>query len=189
MQPFDQLTLGTDRLRLRPLDASDAPALFGIFSDPQVMRYWSTPPWSSLAQAEALIAADTVALRAGHHLRLGLTHRDAGTLIGTCSLFSFNEPCKRAEIGYCLARAEWGAGLMHEALCALVAHAFDGLQLHRIEADIDPRNTASAKSLERLGFVKEGHLRERWIVDGEVSDTALYGLLRGDWRAKGRHGA
>ncbi len=51
------------------------------------------------------------------------------------------------------------------------------------EADIDPRNAASAKSLERLGFIKEGHLRERWIVEGEVSDTDLYGLLRSEWRS------
>jgi RimJ/RimL family protein N-acetyltransferase len=53
--------------------------------------------------------------------------------------------------------------------------------LHRIEADIDPRNTASARCLERLGFVKEGLLRERWIVEGEVSDSAIYGLLQPDW--------
>jgi len=77
-----------------------------------------------------------------------------------------------------------GKGLMHEALTALIGYGFGALDLNRIEADIDPRNTSSAKSLERLGFVKEGHLRERWIVDGEVSDTSLYGLLRADWRAR-----
>ena len=50
-----------------------------------------------------------------------------------------------------------------------------------MEADIDPRNHASARSLERLGFTREGLLRERWIVKGEVSDTALYGLLQREW--------
>jgi RimJ/RimL family protein N-acetyltransferase len=70
---------------------------------------------------------------------------------------------------------------MHEVLCAYVDHLFGPLQLHRLEADIDPRNLASARSLERLGFQKEGHLRERWIVEGEVSDTALYGLLATEW--------
>jgi hypothetical protein len=49
--------------------------------------------------------------------------------------------------------------------------------------DIDPRNVPSARILERLGFVKEGYLRERWIVAGEKSDTALFGLLRSEWRA------
>jgi RimJ/RimL family protein N-acetyltransferase len=70
---------------------------------------------------------------------------------------------------------------MHEALTALLEFAFGDLDLNRVEADIDPRNVASARSLERLGFHKEGHLRERWIVDGEVSDSSLYGLLRSEW--------
>ena len=70
---------------------------------------------------------------------------------------------------------------MHEALQTFIAYAFETLDLNRLEADIDPRNHASAKTLERLGFQKEGLLRERWIVSGEVSDTCLYGLLRKNW--------
>ena len=183
MQPFDQLTLSTERLLLRPLRVDDAEALFRMHTDLQVMRYLSTPPWQSVALAEELIAKDLAALPAGQHLRLGLVERSAWALVGSCSLFAFNEQCRRAELGYMLARPHWGVGLMHEALRAVVAFAFDGLKLNRIEADIDPRNSASARSLARLGFVEEGYLRERWIVDGEVSDTALYGLLRSDWLA------
>ena len=70
---------------------------------------------------------------------------------------------------------------MNEALQTLVAYAFTTLNLNRLEADIDPRNTASAKTLERLGFQQEGYLRERWIVGDEISDTAFYGLLRREW--------
>ncbi len=70
---------------------------------------------------------------------------------------------------------------MDEALRALLGHGFAELGLNRVEADIDPRNAASARSLERLGFKKEGHLRERWIVGDEVSDTATYGLLKSEW--------
>jgi RimJ/RimL family protein N-acetyltransferase len=77
-------------------------------------------------------------------------------------------------------------GYMHEALQTLLAYAFERLHLNRLEADIDPRNTSSARSLGRLGFVQEGHLRQRWIVDGEVSDTGFYGLLRDDWLRSGR---
>jgi ribosomal-protein-alanine N-acetyltransferase len=72
---------------------------------------------------------------------------------------------------------------MHEALQALLDFGFGELDLNRIEADIDPRNSASARTLERLGFTKEGYLRERWIVGEEVSDTALYGLLRREFRS------
>ena len=67
---------------------------------------------------------------------------------------------------------------------ALIGFAFGELGLNRLEADIDPRNLASARSLESLGFTREGLLRERWIVNGEVSDTALYGLLAREWPAR-----
>ena len=107
-------------------------------------------------------------------------------MIGTCTLFHFHRTSRRAELGYALVRPAWGQGLMHEALHTLVTHAFGGLDLNRLETDIDPRNVASARSLVRLGFRQEGHLRERWVVNGEVSDTDLYGLLRIDWAARVR---
>ena len=75
---------------------------------------------------------------------------------------------------------------MNEALHSLLDYGFGQLNLNRVEADIDPRNEASAKTLERLGFVKEGYLRERWIVGNEVSDTVLYGLLQREWRNRPR---
>ncbi|MES2956983.1 MAG: GNAT family N-acetyltransferase [Pseudomonadota bacterium] len=185
MSGFDQLTLRTKRLHLRPLREADAASLHAIFSDPRVMRYWSTPPWTSSAQAQAFIARDLEAMRTGDYLRLGLERVNDGRLIGQCTLFDFVQPSRRAEVGYALLADAWGQGWMHEALCALLEHGFGALQLKRVEADIDPRNAASARSLERLGFMREGLLRERWIVDGEVSDTALYGLLARDWRGAG----
>ncbi len=182
MTPLDAVTLHTDRLRLRPLVATDADDLFTVFSDPQVMRYWLTPPWSDREHAVHSIAADERSRLAGDALRLGLEESASARIIGTCSLFAFHAESRRAELGYALARAHWGRGFMHEALCAVLTYAFRTLGLHRIEADIDPRNAASARALERLGFRREGLLRERWIVAGEVSDTAFYGLLHHEWR-------
>ena len=182
MPTFDQLTLSTARLLLRPLRKSDADALLGIFSDPEVMRYWSSTPWVSVEQAHAMIDRDVKAMAAAEHLRFGLERTADGKLIGICTLFALSDQCRRAEVGYVLASQAWGMAYMDEALRALLNYGFTELSLNRVEADIDPRNEASAKSLERLGFTKEGHLRERWIVGGEVSDTALYGLLHREWR-------
>ena len=70
---------------------------------------------------------------------------------------------------------------MHEALSALLDYAFTELKLNRVEADTDPRNERSVRLLERLRFSKEGLFRERCIVDGEISDSAMYGLLRREW--------
>jgi ribosomal-protein-alanine N-acetyltransferase len=178
---FEAVALATDRLRLRPLNPADAEGVFAVFSDARVTRYLSRPTWTGVHQAHEHIARDLAALSAGQYLRLGLERRSDGVLLGECCLFNRVEGSRRAEIGYALAHGHWGQGYMNEALRALLAYGFGTMDLNRVEADIDPRNRGSAASLERLGFRHEGLLRERWIVSGEVSDTALYGLLRADW--------
>ena len=155
-----------------------------MHADPVTLRYWSTPPWAEPTLADELIARDLKALAAGDYIRLGLERQRDGRLIGLCTLFAFYLPSRRCEIGYILHRDTWGQGYMHEALLALLDYGFGVLDLNRVEADIDPRNAGSERTLQRLGFVKEGHVRERWIVAGEVSDTGLYGLLRRDWLAR-----
>jgi len=184
LKPFDPAPLRTARLVLRRLSQEDLDALFAIFSNLEVMRYWSTPPFTQRAQAEAKVRQFARGYDDGTSLNLGIERACDRVLVGTCALFDFHDASRRAQIGYCLGRPYWGAGFMHEALGALLDHAFADLALNRLEADIDPRNAASAKVLERLGFTREGLLRERWIVDGEVSDTALYGLLQREWRRR-----
>lgn len=179
---FSTLELKTDRLRLTPMTEADAPALFEILSDPVVTRYWSSPPWTDMSQALAMIERDQKATAAGEQIRLGLHPTEDPTLIGFCTLFAFDFSNRRAEVGYALARHAWRQGFLQEALTALIDYGFVQLDLNRIEADTDPRNEASKRSLEKLGFVNEGFLRERWHVNGEVCDTDFYGLLRKDWR-------
>jgi [ribosomal protein S5]-alanine N-acetyltransferase len=172
-----ETSLATGRLDLRPMRMDDAESLFRIYSDPQFARYWSAEPWTSLSQASAQIENDLREMAAGERLRLGIFLRSRSVLIGTCSLFQLVPSCRRAELGYGIAREHWRHGYMFEAVSALVKLAFDDVGLNRLEADVDPRNTASVRSLEKLGFKHEGHLRERWIVGGETSDSAIYGLL------------
>ena len=146
------------------------------------MRYWNSQPWASLDQATTLIHREQAELAAGSHLRLGVRLGREARLIGTCGFFSIHLQCRRAKVGYGIARESWRKGYMAEALSALIEFGFGELNFNRIEADIDPRNVASARTLEKLGFLREGFLRQRWIVDGEVSDSALYGLLAEDWK-------
>jgi RimJ/RimL family protein N-acetyltransferase len=75
---------------------------------------------------------------------------------------------------------------MRSALERLLDFAFHELGLRRIEADVDPNNARSIATLERLGFRREGYLRERWFVGGEVQDALFYGLLRREWEARDR---
>lgn len=180
---FSQVRLSTTRLELRPMQMDDTDALFAMCADAEFVRYWSEPAWQHREQAERRIQRDLDALPRGDYLCLAIVRKQDGVWLGNCSLFSFLWKCRRAEIGYGLARPYWGQGYMQEALQALLAYCFEHLQLHRVEADIDPANRASGQSLKRLGFVQEGLLRERWIVDGQVSDSALFGLLQRDWLA------
>ncbi|MGA0610463.1 GNAT family N-acetyltransferase [Caldimonas sp. KR1-144] len=172
-------TLEAPRLRLRMLRDGDADAIFAVFGDPQVMRYASRPAMTERAAAAAYIEGIRHDFTARRLFQWGIERRGDGAVIGTVTLFSLNAQCRRAEIGYMLGRAHWGAGFASEAVGTVVDHAFarEGLDLLRLEADIDPRNAASARLLERVGFKLEGTLRERWIVNGEVSDSGLYGLL------------
>lgn len=181
MRSLQDILLRTPRLILRPLDRADAPRLFALRSDPKVVRYLSQPPWETVRAACERIALDAHALLAGEHVRLGIERTQDGLVVGECSLHNLNEASRRAEVGYALMPDVWRQGLAVEALAALIRFAFEDLGFNRLEADIDPRNVASAKVLARLRFEQEGLLRERWIVSGEVSDSALYGLLRSQW--------
>ncbi|MCF7807340.1 MAG: GNAT family N-acetyltransferase [Candidatus Marinimicrobia bacterium] len=184
MKSFISISLQTERLTLRPVKESDAEDLYAIFSDPTVMRYGSSTPWTSIDQALKKISLDREALKKSESLILGVIRNDDNKLIGTCSLFDINWQCRRAEIGYILSSKVWGQGYMNEALHTLLDFGFDELNFHRVEADIDPNNKASERILQKLGFTEEGLLRERWIVDGEITDTGFYGLLQREWRSK-----
>jgi RimJ/RimL family protein N-acetyltransferase len=184
MECFTGLMLRTERLDLRPLAPDDAASLLALKSDPVVMRYGSSPPWTELQTAIDDIQRDMDAMASGEFVQLGIERRADGALIGVCNLRDFDAQCRRAEVGYSLAAPAWGRGYANEAVRALLDWGFEHRNLNRVEADIDPRNAPSARALERLGFVREGHLRERWIVAGEVCDSWIYGLLRADWRAR-----
>lgn len=183
MLPADQLpTLTAKRVRLRWLTEADIPALFNIFSDPEVARFWSSPPYKDLEAAAALLAEIRDYFRRGTLFQWGVALRESDLVIGTCTLASLDTQNRRAEVGFALHRDHWKNGYMSEALTALLHHAFDDMKLHRIEADVDPRNVASIRALERFGFQREGYLRERWLVGGEINDSVLYGLLEREWR-------
>ena len=173
-------TLTGQRVQLRELRKQDVPALFEVFSDPRVMRYWSTPPMQDLSEATRLFEKIQEGFRSRQLFQWGIQFED--DLLGTCTLFHLDFVHGRGEIGYALGHRFWGKGLAREAVTRVIAFAFETLSLHRIEADVDPRNDRSLKLLEHLGFRREGCLRERYRVNGEIQDAVLLGLLRTEWK-------
>ena len=174
-------TIETERLRLRWLTPSDAPALLSIFGDPAVCRFLLRPPLRDLAEAAELREEIVRYFNERTLFQWGVAEREANVVVGTCTLAWISAEHLRAELGFVLAQEHWGHGYMREALPAVIRFAFDTLRLHRLEADADPRNERSIKLLEQLGFQREGHQRERYRVSGELQDAVLFGLLRPDW--------
>jgi ribosomal-protein-alanine N-acetyltransferase len=174
-------TLHTARLRLRPFTSADADVLFALHSNADVLRYWDSPPWSEPARAERFIAACQQMAEDGSGARLAMDRVSDGVFIGWCSLSRWNPDYRSAAMGYCLDDAAWGHGYATEAARAVLQWAFDALDLNRVQAETDTRNGASAHVLEKLGFLREGTLREDCIVNGDVSDSWVYGLLRRQW--------
>jgi RimJ/RimL family protein N-acetyltransferase len=177
-------TLVSSRVMLRWMTPADAEDIYEIFSDKEVMRYWSRGPLVTRDEAREMLVSIERCFRERALYQWGIARQPDDRIIGTCTLRHIDAAHLRAEVGYALGRASWGQGLMNEALDRLLAFAFGVLALRRLEADVDPRNLRSIRCLERLGFRREGHLRERWRVEGEVQDSLLYGLLRREWRER-----
>jgi len=175
-------TLHTARLRLRPFTDADSEALFALHSNVHVLRYWDSPPWRERSRAERFIAACRQLAEEGSGARLAIDRVSDGVFVGWCSLSRWNPVYRSASMGYCLVEAAWGHGYATEAARAVLQWAYETLDLNRVQAETDTRNAASARVLEKLGFVREGTLREDCIVNGEVSDSWVYGLIRSQWR-------
>jgi ribosomal-protein-alanine N-acetyltransferase len=174
-------TLHTERLLLRPFTEADRGAIFATQSNPRVLRFWDSAPWKTYAQAEAFILNCETFSREGTGARLAIERALDGKFIGWCSLFHWMPAYRSAKLGYCFDDTVWGRGFATEASTALLQWAFITLDLNRVQAEVDTRNVASSRVLEKMRFIREGTLREDCIVEGVVSDSWVYGLLRREW--------
>ena len=181
--PFPKII--TPRLVLRRLLKKDADALFEIRNNVEAMRYVDRDPMKTLAEAKKLInTIQNNEFENNAILWVIALKEQPEKMIGTIGFFYIVKPNYRAEIGYMLHPAHHGKGIVSEAIRAVVAYGFNHMKLHSIEAILDPGNTASAKVLEKNGFVKEAHLRENEFFDGRFLDTVIYAILDRDFLKK-----
>jgi ribosomal-protein-alanine N-acetyltransferase len=177
-------TLRTARLTLRPLTDADVAEVFAVFSDPVVVRYWDGPLMTSHQDARQYIDQIHDGFRRRDFFQWGIADSSTSTVVGTCTLAHVSPIHQRCEIGFALRQTYWGKGLGAEAVAAVIDFAFETVGMHRIEADVDPRNDRSLHLLERFGFEREGLLLERYFLHGERQDAVLMGLLRSNWRKR-----
>lgn len=156
----------TDRLLLRRATMADTVAMHAIMSDPVAMRYWSTPPHVELAETERWMAS-MVELDAAISDDFIVTLD--GALIGKAGAW------RLPEVGYLIDPAHWGRGLATEAMTAFIDRR-RGLGSTELIADVDPRNAASLKLMERCGFVETHRATGTWQVGDELCDSVYLRL-------------
>lgn len=174
-------SLRTERLRLRPFTAADGDDIYGLQSDPVVLQYWDSPPWTDRASIARFLNRSEQMAEEGTGARVVIERESDGAFVGWVTFTQWNATYRSACLGYCLTQQSWGNGYATEAATAMLQWAFESFDLNRVESEVDTRNPASARVLEELGFILEGTLRENCIVSGDISDSWVYGLLRRDW--------
>ncbi|MBC8101660.1 MAG: GNAT family N-acetyltransferase [Cytophagales bacterium] len=177
--------LKTERLLLREITFRDTEAVFRIRGDYRVTRHNIGAAYQSVAEARRLVEEIRKSYRLKTELRWGITLLGGeNTVIGMCGYNFWQRTDQRASLGYDLAFAYWGQGMMREAAAAILHFGFERMDLNRIEADVGAGNTASIKLLDTLGFQHEGTQREHYYEEEEFHDLRLYGLLRREWDLK-----
>lgn len=175
------LPIRTDRLLLRAYAPDDVDATLDYYRDPEVSRYLLSKPFTLNDAREAVErrCGQSDPTQVGESLALVVEHE--GRLVGDVTLKPVGERSSIGEIGWCFHPAYAGCGFATEAAAVLLALAFGNFGMHRVIAQMDARNTGSARLCERLGMRKEAHLRQDWWSKGEWTDTYVYAMLADDW--------
>lgn len=173
--------LETERLRLRATGPDDAEATLAVLSSEEVCRYYDLLPLIVREEASKLIASRAAAFAREERIRWALAFRADDVVIGSCGLSRWDEEAAQAEVGYELAPAWQGHGLMREALSAVLGFGFDRMQLARVEANVVPENEPSLRLLRRLGFHEVELRRGHGFWKGESHDLIHLLLDRKDW--------
>jgi len=174
--------LETERLVLREMTLNDAEFYFRHFNNKKIVEGCCFPgPKSLEAAREELERFCIKPFKENRGIRWGIVTKGDNKLIGTCGYYDWVKTTRRAEIGYDLDPAYWGQGIMTETLRAVLKYGFERMDLNRIQATIDSENTRSMKLAQRLGFKKEGVLRQRSYFNGQFRDDVCFSLLKKEW--------
>lgn len=169
--------LHTPRLTLREMTAGDAQALFDMRSDERTMRYIGRPLQKDVSEAVELIEKIRSSFAANESVAWGISFRGQPKLLGNISFWKMDKANHRTEIGYMLHPDYWGQGIMDEAMTAALEYCFRVMDFHSVEANTAPENAASARLLEKHGFVQEAYFRENLFNEGRFLDSRIYSKI------------
>ena len=169
--------LETERLLLRNITAADVNEMFVLRSSPDMMKYIARPLQTTIEETHAFIKNIHDGIESLDFINWAVTLKTDNKLIGTIGFYRMQKEHDRAEVGYMLHPDFQKKGIMQEALTETIKYGFEQMNLHSIEAVIDPRNQSSENILLRNNFVKEAHFKENYLFEGAYLDSAHYSLL------------
>lgn len=179
IEPFP--VLETERLVLRKITNEDANSILKYLSDEEVMKYYGLEPFKSINDAIDEISWYQSLQNNKTGIRWGITLKNQGIVIGSCGFHNSVSQHFRTEIGFELSKERWGKGIALEAVEAIICYGFEHMNFQRIEALIEPPNRSSQKLVEKLGFFREGLLRNYEFTRGIFDDLYMYSLLKQDF--------
>ena len=174
-QPFPIVT--TERLTLRQLHETDKHEMFVMRSNPTLMHFVPRPLAQNTEEAATLIATMNEGISKNEMINFAITITGENKLIGMVGYHRMQKEHFRAEIGYMLHGDYHGKRIMEEAINAVLQYGFEEMKLHSIEAVIAPENISSIKLIEKCGFIKEAHFKDKEFVKGAFRDLLVYSKL------------
>jgi [ribosomal protein S5]-alanine N-acetyltransferase len=172
---------GRRRVLLRPPRPTDGPELVTLVkASREFLRPWAYPPATLPAFRKYLRRC-----RGATYRGLLLVRRKDGAILGSLNLSQiFLGNFRSAYLGYWVGGPHAGEGYMREGMELLLCHAFGKLGLHRVEANVQPRNASSRALVRRFGFRKEGFSPRYLKVGGRWRDHERWAITAEDWKRK-----
>ncbi|MEJ2505762.1 MAG: GNAT family N-acetyltransferase [Ignavibacteriaceae bacterium] len=172
--------LESKRLFFRRMNLSYAKDIHQIRSNDDVMKFMDVTRTKSVNDAKRLIRNVREDYKNEKGVSWAVIHKNSKRFIGYAGFWRMQPQHCRGEIGYALKPEYWGKGFMTETLKTIIDFGFHKMNLHSIEANVNPKNQKSKKLLKRLGFRKEAYFRENYLFEGKFLDSEIYSLLKKD---------
>jgi len=173
--------LKTERLSLRQTNISDSLSFYSMRTDRESMKFMDMEQPKSIEHARQKIMDEIELFKNKMGIYWTIGSKINGEYMGGAGFLRLTDQHFRAEIGYQLDKKFWRQGFAEEALTSIIDFGFNKMNLHSIEANVNPANTPSTNLLQKLGFKREAHFRENYFFDGKFLDSFIYCLLISDW--------
>lgn len=180
-EPAWSQVIHTQRLMLRVVDEKILPMVFTLLSEPEQRSYLG-------AQTDEAYAREKLRYEKGcttfnkSFVSFYIVKKESGEVIGWQGYHTWYLEHRRAEIGYLLFADEHkNKGYLSEVMPVMLDYGFNKMNLHRVEAFVEPKNRTSLRLMEKFGFTREGHLRQHYIKDGVIEDSLVFSLLQPEY--------